>query len=95
MSAAGPEAISQQALDLVRVAIAGAADFGTVIEPRAEAQVQRAIHLLRGSQANADILHRVEQISCTLMEMSYLLRQGRVNAYESRRLRLKRVAQQL
>ncbi len=94
-SGVAPHATREQAVALVRTALADAVDPQSFIGPRADALVQRAIHLLRKTQEDPDALHRLEQISCTLMEMSYLRRQGRVNAYASRLLRLRRSAQQL
>jgi hypothetical protein len=63
-----------------------------VIPPRHHAQVHAAIDVLRGVRADPAILQRVETISCILHMMPTFLRQGRVNAYASARLRLRSAA---
>jgi hypothetical protein len=63
-----------------------------VIPPRHHAQVHAAIDLLRGVRADRAVLQRVEAISCILHMMQSFLRQGRVNAYASARLRLRSAA---
>jgi hypothetical protein len=66
-----------------------------VIPPRHHAQAHAAIDALRRVRADRAVLQRVETISCILHMMPTFLRQGRVNAYASARLRLRSVASAL
>jgi hypothetical protein len=63
-----------------------------VIMPRHHAQVHAAIDLLRAAHADRALLQRAEAISCMLHMMALFLRQGRINAYASARLRLRTAA---
>lgn len=66
-----------------------------VIPARHHAQVHAAIDLLRAARADGKMLQRAETISCLLHMMPIFLRQGRINAYASARLRLRSAARGL
>jgi hypothetical protein len=85
----------RQSLCQVRSGLLQAIEGDHVIAPVHEARVHHAIDLLRAHRADGQMLSRVEQISCTLRSMNLFLREGRVNAYDSARLRLRSVANSL
>ena len=60
-----------------------------------ECKVQWAIPLLRSGHGDAHSLSRAEAISCAIARMQVARREGRVNAYASTLLRLRRAAQAL
>jgi hypothetical protein len=66
-----------------------------VIPARHHAQVHEAIDLLRASRADRILLQRAEAVSCIMHVMPLFLRQGRINAYASARLRLRAAVCQL
>lgn len=86
-------AACDHAISLLKGAVERAATLDGVVAGKVEAQVHRAIDLLRSTSADAELRFRFEQVSCLLFEMSHLLRQGQVNAYSSKMLRLKRAAE--
>jgi hypothetical protein len=61
------------------------------ITPAAEAEVQKALSLLRREGGNPDLLRRLEQISITLFALAQSRRNGRPNLYASQMLRMKRL----
>jgi hypothetical protein len=63
-----------------------------ILTARHQAQVHKAIDLLRATRADGVLLQRAEAISCIMHLMPTFLRQGRVNAYASARLRLRSAA---
>jgi hypothetical protein len=79
----------------VRSALLDAIDADQLIPWRHEPRVHAAIDLLVAARADAPLLRRVEDISCTLHMMNRFLREGRVNAFASARLRLRSAAAQL
>ena len=78
----------KQLLDNVVSAIEG---DGPIL-PVHEARLHLAIDLLRTSGADPDASARAEALSCIMRPLPTYLRQGRVNAYASARLRLRRTA---
>jgi len=65
-------------------------DAGRPISGAHAAQLHRAIDLLRAGQGDPIRLATVEKMSCVMHPMPHLLRQGRVNAYASAVLKLRR-----
>jgi hypothetical protein len=82
-------------VDLVRRTILSAVEQDKPMSPAADAQVQRAIDLLRFCPGTSDTLSRLETISCALVKMHQAQRDGRVNAYASTLLRISRAAEAL
>ncbi|MFN3944707.1 MAG: hypothetical protein ACK4K7_07245 [Allosphingosinicella sp.] len=66
-----------------------------VVGAAAEAQVHRALDLLRGATRDTERLRRLGAISCALARLHLYRRQGRINACASTMLRLQRDAQAL
>lgn len=91
----GPGAVRERAIALMKSALAEAARRGGVLVPRAEAQVHQAVDLLRSSQADRDLLAAAERLSCAMMEMNHYRRQGRVNAYASKLIRVRKTCEGL
>lgn len=89
------EAVRQQATALIKDAMSHAGRHDGLALPRSEAQVHRAIDLLRATSVDNALLAAAESLSCTMREMDQLLRQGRVNAYDSRALRVKKLFEAL
>ena len=81
-----------QATAIVKLALAGSIDRNGVLPPTSESQVHKAIDLLRATRGDPGLLNRLEAMSCELLKMRLYLRQGRVNAYASARLRLRSAA---
>jgi hypothetical protein len=84
-----------QSLFQVRSSLLHAIEEGQAIPAAHEARVHEAIDLLRAARADSRMLRRVEDISCTLRRMNRYLREGRVNAYDSARLRVRAAARSL
>ena len=82
-------------LGVVKKAILRSIERDGFITPAAEAQVQRAVDLLKLEKCDPQHREQVEHISCTLREMHQWLLDGRVNAYASALLRLRRRVQAL
>ena len=87
--------IDHQAVQLVKAAVARAVEVDGFVALGSEGQVHRAVDMLRSARADQMLLGTVERISCAMTEMSHLRRQGRVNAYASRLLRLKKAGEAL
>lgn len=86
-------AARDHAVELLRDAVAGATHSDGIIAGKVEAQVHNAIDFLRGAGADVALILKFEQASCLLYEMNHLRRQGRVNAYASKLLRLRRTVE--
>ena len=84
-----------QSLFQLRSSLLQAIDDDRHIPAAHEARVHEAIDLLRAARADTHVLRRVEDISCTLRSMNRFLREGRVNAYHSARLRVRAAARSL
>lgn len=84
-----------QSVDAVRGPLLRAIEADQVIPPGYEARVHEAIDLLRAARADRRVLSRIEDISCTMWRMHRFLREGRVNAYDSARLRIRAAARSL
>jgi len=91
----GRSAVRQRAIALMKSALAETSRRGDVVVPRAEAQVHEAVDLLRTSQGDRDLLATAESVSCFMMEMSHYRRQGRVNAYASKLIRVRKTCEAL
>jgi hypothetical protein len=91
----GRSAVRERAIALMKSALAEASRRGDVVVPRAEAQVHEAVDLLRMSQADRDLLATAESVSCVMMEMSHYRRQGRINAYASKLIRVRKACEAL
>jgi len=76
----------------VRAALLWAIEQDGVITPKSEAQVHKALDLLRRAEGDPALIAKMEAMSCTIMQMGHLRREGRVNAYASQLLRLRRAA---
>lgn len=85
----------RQSVFRVRSGLLQAIESHDIIPPVHEARVHDAIDLLRATRCDGQMLSRVEHISCTLRSMNRFLREGRVNAYASARLRLRSAAYSL
>jgi hypothetical protein len=88
-------AAREQAITLIQGAFAKAAHHGDLLVPSMEAQVHRAIDLLRTSQADDALLGTAQFVSCGLMQMRHYRRQGRVNAYASKLMRVRKACASL
>ncbi len=78
-----------QAAEIVKHALVRSIEQDGILPPTSESQVHRAIDLLRATRGDPGLLNRLEAMSCELFKMRLYLRQGRVNAYASARLRLR------
>ena len=87
-----PDCVGQQAAVIVRLALAEAIEDCGMLTPQTHAQVHRAVDLLRYSRGDPALLSKIEAMSCTMARMGRLHRQGRVNAYASALLQLRRAA---
>ena len=93
MSFEPSEGPAAQAASLVkRVLDAVLKETGQPIGPASEADIQRALHLLRQSRCDPAYLLRVERISTALFTMSQARLNGRPNLHASQVQRLKRLA---
>ncbi len=81
-----------QAATLVKQALIRSVAQDGIVTPKHEAQVHKAIDLLRATRGDPALLSRFEAMSCTLAQMRLYLHQGRVNAYASALLRLRSAA---
>lgn len=79
----------------VRSALLQAIETDQLLPWRHEPRVHEAIDLLVAARADGSTLRRAQEISCTLHMMNRFLREGRVNAFASARLRLRNAAAQL
>jgi hypothetical protein len=91
MDLASYSAPQLRALDLMKGAFQQVASRDGLVTPRCEAQVQQAVDLLRCSRADPALLKSAEFLSCAMFEMGGFLRQGRVNAYVSKAVRVRKV----
>ena len=89
------EEVRDQAVALIKDAIGLAGRHERLALPRSEAQVHKAIDLLRTRPVDDELLAAAQSLSCTMREMDQLLRQGRVNAYDSRALRARKLFEAL
>ena len=89
MSEVAADIIKEQALHLMKSALTQVEARGGVLTNSAESQVRKAVDLLRCSQVDATLLRTAEFLSCAMFEMNGFLRQGRVNAYQSKALRVR------
>lgn len=89
------EDLARRAIEELKGSIARAGTVETVPAGHLEAKVHRTIHLLREAGGEMDLIMKFEQVSCLLREMSHQLGQGRVNAYASGLLRLRRAAERI
>jgi hypothetical protein len=87
-----PDCVGHQAAVMVRLALAEAIEECGMLTPQTHAQVHRAVDLLRYTRADPTLLSKIEDMSCTMARMARLHRQGRVNAYASALLQLRRAA---
>ncbi len=78
------------ALAVVKKAVLRGIERDGRITPAVEAQVHRAVDLLRLIKAADEPLRRIEGVSCLLHQMHKSLLDGRCNAYASSLLRLRR-----
>lgn len=85
------EAARLLAVTLIKDAVTLAGRRDGLALPRVESKVHKAIDLLRGTSADAKLLAIAESLSCAMREMAELLREGRVNAYDSRALRVRKL----
>ena len=85
----------ERAISLMQGALAKAALNGDLVVPSVEAQVHEAIDLLRISRADDALLGTAQFVSCGLMEMRHYRRQGRVNAYASKLMRVRKACASL
>jgi hypothetical protein len=60
------------------------------IRPATETQIQNALHRLRLAGGEAELLRKMEHVATTFRLMADAKRDGRVNLYMSRLLRLRR-----
>ena len=81
--------IKDQAIRIMEGALNQLEERGGLVSVRSEAQVQKAVDLLRFSQVDSTLLRTAEFLSCAMFEMNGFLRQGRVNAYQSKALRVR------
>jgi thymidine phosphorylase len=72
--------------------LAKLADAGTSITPALDAEVQRALAMLRREGGEPGLVRRVEQISTILFTMCQARRNGRANLFASQQLRVRRLA---
>jgi hypothetical protein len=84
--------LAGEAAALVGQAIVRAVEQDGVVSFKHETQVHKLIDLMRSTKAAPELLARLEGISCSLAQLPHLLRDGRVNLYASRVLRLKKAA---
>jgi len=89
------EQIRAQAVALMKGALAQVACQGDVVVARNEAQVHEAVDLLRLSRVDGELLKTAEFVSCVMMEMRHYRRQGRINAYTSKLIRMRRACEAL
>lgn len=89
------EDVREKAVALIKDAMGLAGRREGLALPRSEAQVHKAIDLLRARPVDVELLAAAESLSCTMREMDQLLRQGRVNAYDSRALRVRKLFEAL
>ncbi len=95
MSVQPIHAVRQQAISLIGDALGLAGRHDGLALPRSEAQVHKAIDLLRSEGDDCALLAAAETLSCEMREMAQLLREGRVNAYDSRALRVRKLFEAL
>ena len=86
-------AARERAIALMKSALSIRQD--DLVIPNMEARVHEAVDLLRISQADNDLLGTAQFVSCRLMEMRHYRRQGRVNAYASKLVRLRKACESL
>jgi hypothetical protein len=84
------DAVAAKAVEIAKATLKRAIATDGLIPFAAETQVHRAVDLLRSANADAGLLRAFESTSCAMAEMRHLHRQGRVNHYASRLLRLRR-----
>ena len=89
MSEVAADIIKERALHLMRSALRQVEERGGVLTNSAESKVREAVDLLRFSQVDSTLLRTAEFLSCAMFEMNGFLRQGRVNAYQSKALRVR------
>ncbi len=77
-------------LEIVKEAVLRSIERDGRITPAVEAQVHRAVDLMRLQREIGEPLRRVEAVSCMLHQMQKSLVGGRCNAYASSLLRLRR-----
>jgi|GEM_PF-4688213 len=90
-----PQDKALQSVFRLRSSLLQAIEADQLIPWRHEPRVHEAIDLLRAARADGPTLRRAEEISCTLRMMNLFLREGRVNAFASARLRLRSAAARL
>ena len=76
---------------MMKGAVQQIADRNGLVTPYSEAQVQKAVDLLRFNRSDPALLKSAETLSCAFFEMGGLLRQGRVKAYVSKAKRVSKV----
>jgi len=79
----------------IRRAVQDSLKAGEQMTPAVEAEVHRALDLLHREGEDGERLRKIEDISCRLHHMRACLRSGRVNAYASNMLRLRRLVESL
>jgi hypothetical protein len=84
------DTLAATAVEIAKATLRRAVATDSVIPFAAETQVHRAVDLLRSANADPALLRTFESTSCAMAEMRHLHRQGRVNHYASRLLRLRR-----
>lgn len=89
------ESLNEPIVQVVKKAVLRSIEREGLITPAVEAKVHRAVDLLHLARADEAPLRTVESISCTLHEMRQWLIEGRVNAYASGLLRLRRTVEAL
>jgi hypothetical protein len=83
---------AEQIVAAVKTGLLRDIESGRAVSAAHFAQIHRAIDLMRASEAAPDRLACVERVSCLMHPIPLLLRQGRVNAYASAMLKLRRAA---
>ena len=63
--------------------------------PLKDAQIHRAVDMLRANPSDAELLAVAEWLSCAMAHLCNFRRQGLVNAYQSKLLRIRRTCQGL
>lgn len=82
-------------LDAVKTTLVGALERQDFLRPAVELRVQRAVDLLRTDRSDAAALAQMELLSCLIRKVHVAMLGGRINAYESGLLRLRRTVERL